>query len=414
MTYMICPECGHELENTIKVCPYCRYKFPKKSKEQVVLMEKQNKFETRRTPLSKPIYKRQPAYICMGVIFGILSAIFFGANIETFGIICAGTASVFVLSEITVTRKNAIQQGKCPYCMREIQMLHREARFKCPVCEMLIEKNEYELVNTKPLGKYGSANNAEPITRSDIIEADISHEEMKRRFFQRWSLQYQSTPEQRRRFKRAKDEVIFCLREVNSENGSAKCHSSEYNINKVVYDVTYHSCTCPDFKKSSLPCKHIYALALNLGIMQEDTDLSGIPQEIKEKMELLPTNISKYFWSLLRRNDYKPFLIKRSPSSKPLFALELIKDTENTAVMLNMLFSRNDLVAKIYENGIDYKPSPKTTKFEIIDYIMINVPDFIKKIAKNDVLAVLDDEVAKYRQNICDYYLEKSGYAYEQ
>lgn len=376
-------------------------------------MENQNDFEIRRTTLSKPIYPKQSTYIFFSIFFGILAVIFLAAKIETFGIPTACAAVVMIVLQITFARKYATQQGKCPYCLRELRLLHRETHFNCPICGMLITKNGYELVNAKPLGKYGSSDPANPINHSSI-QPGISLEEMKKRFFEHWSLQFQSTRDQRRRFARAKSQAIFCLREVNSENGSAKCHSSYYSSNNIVYDVTYSSCTCPDYKKTFLPCKHIYALALNLGIMQDDTDLSGIPQEIKDKIELLSPNISNYFWNLLKRTDHKPFLIKRSSSSKPLFALELIIDTEKPADMLNMLFSRNDLVAKIYENNIDYKPTSETTKSEIIDYIVMNNPDFIKKIAKNDILAVLDDNVAKYRQNICDYYLEKSEGAYEQ
>lgn len=65
-------------------------------------------------------------------------------------------------------------------------------------------------------------------------------------------------------------------------------------------------------------------------------------------------------------------------------------------------------MAKIYENGIDYKPNAKTSKDEITNYIMGNEQEFVKKIIKNNMLVVLDDEVAKNRQKICDYYFEHS------
>ena len=37
------------------------------------------------------------------------------------------------------------------------------------------------------------------------------------------------------------------------------------------YEVTLRSCTCPDFNARKLPCKHIYCLALLLGIPLETT-----------------------------------------------------------------------------------------------------------------------------------------------
>ncbi len=358
-------------------------------------------FEVVKTSLSKVIWvnnaiKNQICCVIMGIIFPIIGIALIATKLLVLGIIFIVLGAGWIFSAVRIEHLCSFQTGDCPYCKRKIKMKYKEKQFQCPLCSRPILKTKTTLENTEPI------NNA----------PDISFEEMKSKFFERWSLQLQSTQDQRMRFERAINEATHCLRDISSEKGTAKCFSSEYHINNEIYDVTYISCTCPDYKKRLRPCKHIYALALNLGIMHEDTDLSGIPNEIKDKMNSLPPNIANYFWSILRRNDYTPFIIKKSASSKPLLALELIRDMEKPAVLLNMLFSRNDLVAKIYENGIDYKPKPKTTKFEIIDHIMANEPDFVKKIIKNDMLVVLDDEVAKHRQNICDYYFEHSENAH--
>jgi len=262
-------------------------------------------------------------------------------------------------------------------------------------------KTDSTVVNSKPLN-------------SIVTEPNISFEEMRNYFFEKWSLSLQCNSEQRKRLERARADTVYMLFNINPDNGTAGCYSSNYNVTGRVYDVTYKHCTCPDFEKRGLPCKHIYALNVNMGIIKEDEDLSGIPSNVKEKMKLLPPENESYFWSLLRRNDFNAFLVKRSRSSKPLLALELIKDTEKPSVLLNMLFSRNDLVAKIYEGDIEYKPSPSTTKSEIIDYLLANEPDFVKKIIKNDMLVVFDDEVVRCKQKICDYYMERTQSSQQQ
>ena len=44
---------------------------------------------------------------------------------------------------------------------------------------------------------------------------------------------------------------------------SAKIKGSQ----ETPYDVTLDSCTCPDFKNTKQPCKHVYWLALELGLL---------------------------------------------------------------------------------------------------------------------------------------------------
>ena len=141
--------------------------------------------------------------------------------------------------------------------------------------------------------------------------------------------------------------------------------------------------------------------------MQPETDLSGIPQDIREKIEALPSDSLKSLKSIIQQNNFNAFLLKKTPRNKNLLVSGIVEDTENMAVLLNMLFSRNDLVAQIYENEIDYKPAPKATKFEIIDYIMENEPKFVQKIVKNNILAKLNDEVAKKREFIYSYYFSE-------
>lgn len=57
------------------------------------------------------------------------------------------------------------------------------------------------------------------------------------------------------------------------------------------YETWLDECNCNDFKRYSLPCKHIYRLAIELGILNEkaDTDINLIPHVRLEKVTLSET-----------------------------------------------------------------------------------------------------------------------------
>jgi len=138
----------------------------------------------------------------------------------------------------------------------------------------------------------------------------------------------------------------------------------------------------------------MYALLLNLGVMLADEDLSGIPEDIKEKLETLPVESLKAFKKILHdHDDFKPFLIKITSRNRPLFALEFLYNTEDTAGVLNLLYSRNDLVAKIYETGLEYKPTSSAKKDEIISYLVENENAFAQKLVKNSALVRYDTDL---------------------
>lgn len=363
----------------------------------------QDLFETRVSPLSKPFYiknanSNKAIFFIFGIIFSFLGIIILTASKAfVYGIIFIALGIAGIVYSVMITIHCVMQTGECPYCKKKLMMKYREKQFLCPLCNRPIFKTK------------NTIENAEPLFLPNYNEPNISIEEMRDNFFNAWKLEFQCDSEQRKRLERARTDAIYRLFEINPDNGTALCYSSNYELTGEVYEVTYKHCTCPDYKKRFRPCKHIYALNVTLGIIGVDEDLSGIPQEIKDKMDMLPENVTKYFCNILKKNrDKVIFLMKKSPSSKPLFVTGLIKDTEKTTLLLDMLFSRNDLVAKIYESDLNYKPSAKTTKDDIITYLVKNETDFIRKLTRNDILAELDADVAKCSQNICDYYSESS------
>ncbi len=304
------------------------------------------------------------------------------------------TAKQLVLIHIVFT-------AVCIFILALLMLIDFICYKKTPHVEL--NGNNESIIQTNPAGS--SYNIRKNINTS--TEPSISFDEMKRKFFVHWSIQIQSTPDQRKRFNRAKHDTIYNLLNINPDNGTAQCYSSSYDVTGVKYDVTYHSCTCPDYQKRFYPCKHIYALVINLGIMKDDADLSGIPSNVREKIELLPPESLRSFKSILTQNkNYTPFLMKTTPRNKPLLALGLIEDTENIPTLINLLFTRNDLVAKIYESNLDYKPNSKTTKEEIIRQITESNKDFVKKIIKNNVLVTLSREVVMNYKCIYSYYFE--------
>lgn len=77
--------------------------------------------------------------------------------------------------------------------------------------------------------------------------------------------------------------------QVNKENQSAIIQGS----GSTPYEITLNSCTCFDFESRQLPCKHMYRLALELGLLSELPVLNK--QASKSFTEKVQSDIDHYF-----------------------------------------------------------------------------------------------------------------------
>ncbi len=273
----------HKLSKSIRTTP---------TSSMTIELERHNAFKVISKNISKPFYAGNTN--ASHIIFIVLSALFVFISIGNFttknitlGIVFAVLGIGAVCNAVIIDKRFILQNGNCPYCGKLIQMGRRETRFDCSLCKRPVIKTETTIENT------------EPLNQSNQIEPIISFEEMRNNFFEKWTLSLQYNSEQRRRVERARADTVYMLFDINPDNGTAGCYSSNYDVTGKVYDVTYKRCTCQDFEKRELPCKHIYALNVNMDIIREDEDLSGIPSGVKEKMKLLPPENESYFWSCI-------------------------------------------------------------------------------------------------------------------
>ena len=70
-----------------------------------------------------------------------------------------------------------------------------------------------------------------------------------------------SSEHQQRRMMRANTSDIT-IKEIDKENRFG------IFVGERTYRTTLESCTCPDFKERKLPCKHMYRLASELGLIE--------------------------------------------------------------------------------------------------------------------------------------------------
>lgn len=92
--------------------------------------------------------------------------------------------------------------------------------------------------------------------------------------FGNWEEQIHEDPEQKKRLLSAKKASVTPA-SIDKEKQSGIFPGS----GKVPYETTLSSCTCGDFFKRRLPCKHIYRLAMELDAVKESFD-SGLNKNI--------------------------------------------------------------------------------------------------------------------------------------
>ena len=143
-------------------------------------------------------------------------------------------------------------------------------------------------------------------------------------------------------------------KQIDIENGLGSFIGSS----KDEYKTSLQSCTCIDFGRNKRPCKHIYRLAMECGLLQnnfssykEGKALSW--QEIADKIELLPNNTQLEFLELIRgikNNERREFKRKKKQELEDLFKTHIIfNDESKNTPKFYFVIIPEDSTAEIYK-----------------------------------------------------------------
>ena len=191
-------------------------------------------------------------------------------------------------------------------------------------------------------------------------------------FTELWDSSIHSDPEQ---VKRQKSAVSAKMTPISVD--SALCSGSFKGSKSSIYSTTLSSCTCIDFTRRSLPCKHIYRLAHEL----HQFDLVG-PVSSSSSAVLAKSEVMKIITSVLTEDEQKDFgyfcyickndnsgekLINSSFADK-LISYNLAQEVTDIPVLLSHLHIKE--VRKFLPPGTK---SPRTKK-ELIQLVAPLIP----------------------------------------
>lgn len=184
------------------------------------------------------------------------------------------------------------------------------------------------------------------------------------------------------------------------------------------YKTTLSSCTCIDFSKRKLPCKHIYRLAMELKLIdtayQSDSSKRKRPKnrhglnflQAVQVIESFTDNEQKLLYDVLlniKKGVYEIGLIS-SPESDSLINKGILEERKNKKMLLEP-YGRNELNAKILALDIPFNKNMK--KERLIQWCIDNIPDKIDDIAADAVVVSLSNEFDIARGKLTTYLKRK-------
>lgn len=136
-----------------------------------------------------------------------------------------------------------------------------------------------------------------------------------------WNFCFQS-PEQQQRLQRAKDPKYTPIF-IDRNRCTAKIRGKSST-----YDVSLESCSCPDFQRRNLPCKHMYRLAIELGVVDQPVSSykNGDGYSWKKAVEIIekyPEEVQRTFYEIFKttKNDMSSVKKKKTDA-----LCQLVKD----------------------------------------------------------------------------------------
>lgn len=145
------------------------------------------------------------------------------------------------------------------------------------------------------------------------------------------------------------------------------------------YETFLDFCPCGDFHRSKLPCKHIYRLAIELGLMDINVshDTNAIPTPIKERIDLestinlvenLSENAQRRLLDISKQNSITPTCsVLFNKDIKELLDSGIIIDTNPLEFELNF-GSKNNIIEFIEKENISYDKKAKKNDLKKLCY----------------------------------------------
>jgi len=154
------------------------------------------------------------------------------------------------------------------------------------------------------------------------------------------------------------------------------------------YHTTLESCTCVDFIRRKLPCKHIYRLAIELGLLHESAQ-SGINKNVLKNSQITLADAVAEIENL--SDDCQNF-IKNFPEKEPIIFSVAENDPELLTCSIlstNSLdpqqvleqMSKKEIMDTLKNNG--HVPEKNMKKSDLISWCIETIPDidsFLPKI----------------------------------
>lgn len=175
-------------------------------------------------------------------------------------------------------------------------------------------------------------------------------------------------------------------------NHNARCGFFLSSDMESIYTVFLFSCTCPDYEKRGLPCKHMYRLFYELtvgtiyttGISGTDSDETAGFLKLSDQNKV---SYIKFVRSLIDRGN-RPLTTRKFPYIKEALESSLLLQSDLVDyVSLMNNHTKDEIMISLRNSGItDCYPS--WTKVRIMDYIVEHHKQYLKKEYK-DFVAVM-------------------------
>lgn len=202
--------------------------------------------------------------------------------------------------------------------------------------------------------------------------------------FGNWHTDVHNKPDQQKRMMSAtKSETTPAY--INPENQTA-----EFPGKKYIYHTTLNSCDCFDFGSRQLPCKHIYRLAMELGLIESDFS-SGVNkneqftwQEAVKILETLPFEVQEKVRFLLHDTIYRNKVehkINNSSIAEALRTCSLFDSRQATLTETLESLKKVDLQSIIKASGQNTPTGKTATKAILINWILDNIHDIQERVS---------------------------------